>query len=369
MSVLAAIEAEDAAALVKALASGADPDVRDASGCPALVRAAHDEDLVAVLLDARPSLEATAEGGETALVTALLAGAAGAARRLLDAGADPNRGGGGETPLTAALTGSPESALRVLNYGADPRVRREDGWDPLMLAAWKGDLPLVRLLLEHGADPTATVGARLTDAATIAAVHGHGPCRDVLVEAATLVAPRLRDLWEDIAAWCEEHAPELHASFENTVLTAPAPADWGRLPVDAAQLLSQWPGGLPFYGGMTSLGVDGALHWWRHRSGDVRPGVPPGLVADEPIRPLWWDPAWVPVARHPSGRLLFVDQAPLATGVPGQLAEWTPDGGPRCVVASSLTAYLVELRDGLHAGRVRYDEARGELVWPGASVP
>jgi ankyrin repeat protein len=60
-------------------------------------------------------------------------------RKLLEAGADPN----------AFIDNRPESRR---NFGGSPRIKFATS---LMRAAYSGDITLVRLLLEHGADPLA----------------------------------------------------------------------------------------------------------------------------------------------------------------------------------------------------------------------
>jgi ankyrin repeat protein len=53
---------------------------------------------------------------------------------------------GDEPGLRAALEAGEPNAL-------DPNLVNQNGWSLLMLAAIEGDVPLGRLLLEHGADP------------------------------------------------------------------------------------------------------------------------------------------------------------------------------------------------------------------------
>ncbi|HMA16611.1 MAG TPA: ankyrin repeat domain-containing protein, partial [Kiloniellaceae bacterium] len=74
---------------------------------------------------------------------------------LLDAGADPNRpGGGGLPPVALAAASGQAGALHVLlSRGGAPDSREEEtGNTALMLAANRARLEEVRLLLEAGAD-------------------------------------------------------------------------------------------------------------------------------------------------------------------------------------------------------------------------
>ena len=54
----------------------------------------------------------------------------------------------------AAVSGDLAKVKRlVVGCGVDPNIRDKDGWTPLHYAAWKRRLKVVKLLLEHGADP------------------------------------------------------------------------------------------------------------------------------------------------------------------------------------------------------------------------
>jgi ankyrin repeat protein len=92
------------------------------------------------------------------------------ARRLLDAGADPNRqtlyptaGPAGDVRLNPAPPGSsalhiaassrnPELVKMMLQHGGNPNLVRKDGHTPFSVAAMAGDLPVVKELVARGAD-------------------------------------------------------------------------------------------------------------------------------------------------------------------------------------------------------------------------
>ena len=86
-------------------------------------------------------------------------------RLLLDHGVDPEanaEGDMGEKPLhkvSYSKYRSPEDGVRVaqllLERGADVNTRRNDHWTPLHAASYSGNVEIVRLLLDHGADPEA----------------------------------------------------------------------------------------------------------------------------------------------------------------------------------------------------------------------
>jgi ankyrin repeat protein len=147
--------------------------------------------------------------GTTPLYAAAVAGKAATVRALLAAGADANRESAGDsdgTPLCgAACWGYEETVRALLEGGADPNQAECDGsvpleWAargmhhgtavalleagadpnhpsaPLVIAADRGSVGLVRLLLAHGADPslpdvqgrTALAAAEAKDGVNIA---------------------------------------------------------------------------------------------------------------------------------------------------------------------------------------------------------
>ena len=86
-------------------------------------------------------------------------------RLLLDHGADPEanaEGDMGSKPLHNVSCGDYRSqedgervTLLLLERGADVNTRRNDHWTPLHIASHLGNIEIVRLLLDHGADPEA----------------------------------------------------------------------------------------------------------------------------------------------------------------------------------------------------------------------
>jgi len=184
--------AENNAAAVKVLVeAGADVNARSRSGAFSAflfaVRAGHIE-AARALIEAGADVDEKLPDGTSALVLAIMNAHYEAAAFLLDWGADPNADAQGWSPLHqlvwsrrpntgsnipgAVPTGSLDSlelARKLLEAGADVNARQQkepkDGFrnmlnrigaTPFLLAAKSADVPLMRVLLEYGADPTLT---------------------------------------------------------------------------------------------------------------------------------------------------------------------------------------------------------------------
>jgi len=93
-------------------------------------------------------------------------------------------------------------------------------------------------------------------------------------------------------------------------------------------------------------------------AGDVDPG----------IRPLWWNPAWVPVSRSDSGISWCVDTDPAQGSRAGQIILVHPHDPWRSVEAENFTALLSRFADDLEAGEyVVSDEYTGIIPWQDVS--
>ena len=202
-------------------------------------------DAATVLADAGADVDDVAPDGSSALVVAVDNRHYALAAWLLDRGADPNAAGVGWTALHTAILAhrphfrvvpdpSPTGRLSsgalieaLLAAGADPnaasreRVRLAtqtsplyptEGVTPFLLAAIAADVPLMRLLLAHGADTSVTTasGSTALMAAAGAATYagqGAGSEADAL-EAVTL----LLDTGVDVHAADEAGNTALHGA-------------------------------------------------------------------------------------------------------------------------------------------------------------
>ncbi len=110
------------------------------------------------LLDAEPALAAAwSSDGFTALHLAAFFGQEGAAKILIERGAEANLGARHAsiqvTPLHSAAAGSHAAIVKLLlEHGADPNAAQDGGFTPLHSAAQNDDRESVEALLEAGAD-------------------------------------------------------------------------------------------------------------------------------------------------------------------------------------------------------------------------
>ena len=150
------------------LEKGADANAANKAGVTALIRAATNYEKTRLLVDAGAKVRVrTADLGNTPLILAARrAGNSRTVKLLLERGANATeRNNAGISPIiSGAASGDLETVRLLLDAGAkaddfpksnDPRATDiAAGFrTPLMWAAYHNDVPMVRLLLEHGADP------------------------------------------------------------------------------------------------------------------------------------------------------------------------------------------------------------------------
>ena len=113
-------------------------------------------------------VDATAKGGNSALLVAAEAGRVEAVEKILGLGADPRlvNQSGRDALLLAADKGHEEVARMLLSRGADPTLRDSEDWTALALAAYNGHAGVVSLLAASAAP------AELDDALLVASFRG-----------------------------------------------------------------------------------------------------------------------------------------------------------------------------------------------------
>ena len=151
---------DNAQAMVNLVFRGADPNMRDSRGRPALVAALHRDslDVFDVLLKSPGiRLDETSSQGENALMIAAIKGHLAIARELIARGATVPKEGW--TALhyaaSAALPDSLGLVQLLVRNGAVVDAPAPNGTTPLMMAAQYSSEEVVAQLLKYGADPLA----------------------------------------------------------------------------------------------------------------------------------------------------------------------------------------------------------------------
>ena len=157
LRLLEAVLFDDAGLVRQLVLEGVDPNAREVERGPALVMAASENSFAALaaLLEAPGlDLEAVNANGETALMMAAFRGHDPSVRMLIAKGAAVNRSGW--TPLHyAAANGHTNAVNLLIASGASLDARSPNGTTAMMMAARMGYLSAYQELVLAGADPTA----------------------------------------------------------------------------------------------------------------------------------------------------------------------------------------------------------------------
>jgi cell wall assembly regulator SMI1 len=185
------------------------------------------------------------------------------------------------------------------------------------------------------------------------------------------VGKALEDTWDRIRSWLAANASEVLASLAppatDAQLHAADSAMGVELPAEVRAcyrihngqrpVLTPRPSHPPrrsvpaFLYGDDWLSLDKMVEHWRMMKGLLddevfkHPGLPRG-----PVRPVWWDPCWLPLTENHSGYMKCLDLAPTAGGRVGQILWWCHDDPSRGVAALSFGAWLAAFAEKLEAG-------------------
>jgi ankyrin repeat protein len=125
------------------------------------------------------------KSGYTPTMVAALYGDAELLKTLLEHGANPNIKNDANATALLYATDDADKTRLLLDHGADPNVKSEDGQTALLIAAWRpGSLPVMKLLLDHGATlPVRTPGAgTIVSPLNIAATSGNDEVIQLLLD-------------------------------------------------------------------------------------------------------------------------------------------------------------------------------------------
>lgn len=151
-----AIKQDNSGAIDALLRRGFDPDTLDPKGLPGLYLALRDGSLKAagaLIQWPKTNVEIRTAQDESPLMMAALKGHVDLVKKLIERGADVNKTGW--APLHYAATSGQLAIMELLlDESAYIDAESPNGTTPLMMAAQYGTPSAVKLLLDAGADPT-----------------------------------------------------------------------------------------------------------------------------------------------------------------------------------------------------------------------
>lgn len=179
--VLTAANQNDTEQLLGYLRKGIAPDTSDIDGNTLLISAARqgNETVVDELILRGAKVRSRNRFGDDALMVAAFKGALPVVKMLVSAGAELNRDEGWTALIYAAFNGHVETMEYLIAQGADVDADSDNGTTALMVAARNGHEEAVKLLLKHEADPNDENQAGGT-ALRWALAAGHTTIADIL---------------------------------------------------------------------------------------------------------------------------------------------------------------------------------------------
>lgn len=166
IELLEAVKADDGDQVASLLRRGVSPNTRerDYGAAPIMAASLHAwSALRALAVSPRVELNVTSKRGETPLMLAAIAGQEGVVRLLVEHGAEVNRSGW--TALHYAATGGHVAVARYLiEQNAFIDAESPNRTTPLMMAARHDNIPLMKVLVELGADPSVVNEAGMSAA-------------------------------------------------------------------------------------------------------------------------------------------------------------------------------------------------------------
>jgi cell wall assembly regulator SMI1 len=184
----------------------------------------------------------------------------------------------------------------------------------------------------------------------------------------------LIDVWRRIDGWLSSNAKPLAADLSGPATAdaiAKAEADVGQpFPVELRQSLAVHDGqrgaGFEVFGVWGLLSLRQIVDEWSElqslaAEGAIATNDDPAIKTLGAVRPRWWDPAWIPVAKNASGDWLCLDMNPPASGRSGQVVAYWHDVPKREVVAPDFAAWLAQIAGQLEGGDFAVAGARDRL--------
>jgi ankyrin repeat protein len=149
--------------------------------------------VIRALVHAGGDANVRSRGSGTPLAVAIESGNEDAVNTLLALGAKAGQRPtnlGGSALIAAAGTGDVDAARKLVDAGANPNAASRDGAGPLVYAASNGHAHMVRFLLQSGASPNLTTDRPHSTPLAAAAFGGHDEVAWILLEAGADVNAR-----------------------------------------------------------------------------------------------------------------------------------------------------------------------------------
>ncbi|HYO65816.1 MAG TPA: SMI1/KNR4 family protein [Archangium sp.] len=185
-----------------------------------------------------------------------------------------------------------------------------------------------------------------------------------------MAATDVRKAWRRIEDWMRENLPRFTKALQppaspETIQQAEATVGVP-FPSDLREFLSvhdgQSPDELEVFARWAPLSLERIVSIWQRSEERVQRGViqtedNPDIRIHGPVRPRWWDRAWIPFAKDAEGDLLCLDLNPPPGGQHGQVILFIHDADKREVVAPSLGSWLERLAGDFESGRYAVEPA------------
>ena len=182
----------------------------------------------------------------------------------------------------------------------------------------------------------------------------------------------ITDLWFRYEDWLADNAPHLvdalRPGADDEDIEHAENVCGVRFPDDYRAFLRVHDGQNPDAGGMVPGGellslsrIEDDWDVWNdlHAAGEFAEmdSTPRG-----PVRPLWWNPQWIPFTANGEGDHDCLDLDPAPGGTAGQIVEVWHELDWRTVTFPTFTAWFADLVDGCEAGRYVYSAEDRAIV-------
>ena len=177
-----------------------------------------------------------------------------------------------------------------------------------------------------------------------------------------------RAQWARIETWLAANAPPLFEALRPGVsdeAIARAEARIGMALPDAVRSVYRAHDGGSFLDFVEAemLDLDGVVthHVMMNDIGWGKvPELPNLGIPHGPVKPMWWNPRWLPFVG--TGQYLCIDLDPASGGAVGQVIEYLKSAERRTVLFPSIIAWLEHWASRLESGKLYFDSDRDELV-------